>query len=36
MSATDKATVLAKVTSSPHPKRKVLRELAIPKSTYYR
>ena len=36
MSATEKATVLAKVTSSPHPKRKVLRELGIPKSTYYR
>ena len=36
MSATEKATVLSKVTSSPLPKRKVLRELGIPKSTYYR
>jgi transposase InsO family protein len=36
MSAAEKAAVLAKVVSSPLPKRKVLRELAIPKSTYYR
>ena len=36
MSATEKAEVLTKVTSSPLPKRKVLRELGIPKSTYYR
>ena len=28
--------MLAKVASSPLPKRKVLRELGIPKSTYYR
>ena len=36
MSATEKAEVLTKVTSPPLPKRKVLRELGIPKSTYYR
>ena len=36
MSATEKATVLSKVTSSPLPKRKVLRELGIPNSTHYR
>ncbi|MDP6496207.1 MAG: helix-turn-helix domain-containing protein, partial [Dehalococcoidia bacterium] len=36
MSATEKATVLTKVASSPLPKRKVLRELGVPKSTYYR
>ena len=36
MSAAEKAKVLTKVASSPLPRRKVLRELAIPKSTYYR
>ena len=36
MSAPEKAEVVAKVSSSPLPKRKVLRELGIPKSTYYR
>ena len=36
MSAPEKAEVVAKVASSPLPKRKVLRELGIPKSTYYR
>ena len=36
MSAPEKAEVVAKVSSSPIPKRKVLRELGIPKSTYYR
>ena len=36
MSAAEKETVLSKVTSSPLPKRRVLRELGIPKSTCYR
>jgi len=36
MSAAEKAEVLTKVASSPLPKRKTLRELDIPKSTYYR
>ena len=36
MSAAEKAEVLTKVASSLLPKRKVLRELGIPKSTYYR
>ena len=36
MSASEKAEVLTKVASSPLPKRKVLGELGIPKSTYYR
>ena len=36
MSAAEKETVLSKVTSSPLPKRRVLRELDIPKNTYYR
>ncbi len=36
MSAAEKAEVLIEVASSPLPKRKVLRELGIPKSTYYR
>ena len=36
MSAVKKAEVLARVTSSGLPKRKVLRELGVPKSTYYR
>ena len=31
-----RAEVLTKVASSPRPKRKVLRELGVPKSTYYR
>ena len=34
MSAPEKAEVVTKVSSSPLPKRKVLRELGIPKSTY--
>ena len=36
MSGAEKAEVLTKVASSPLPKRKVLRELGVPKSTYYR
>ena len=36
MRAVEKAEVLAKVASSPLPKRRVLRELNIPRSTYYR
>ena len=36
MSAPEKAEVVTKVSSSPLPKRKVLRDLGIPKSTYYR
>ena len=36
MSAVQKAEVVTKVASSPRPKRKVLRNLGIPKSTYYR
>ena len=36
MSAPEKAEVVTKVSSSPLPKRKVLRELGVPKSTYYR
>ena len=36
MSASQKAEVLAKVASSPLPKRQILRDLGIPKSTYYR
>ena len=32
----DDAEVLVKVASSPMPKRKVLRELGVPRSTYYR
>ena len=36
MSATEKAEVLVTVTSSPTPKRKVLRELGVARSTYYR
>ena len=36
MSAPGKAEVVTKVSSSPLPKRKVLRELGIPKSTYDR
>jgi len=36
MSAVEKAEVLTRVASSPVPKRKVLMELGIPKSTYYR
>ena len=36
MSGEDKASILATVASSPVPKRQVLRELSVPKSTYYR
>ena len=36
MSATEKAEVLTRVASSPLPRRQVLRELGIAKSTYYR
>ena len=36
MSATEKAEVLVTVASSPTPKRKVLRELGVARSTYYR
>ena len=36
MSATEKADLLTEVASSPLPKRRVLRQLRIPKSTYYR
>ena len=36
MSAVDKASILAKVASSPVPKRQVLKDLGVPKSTYYR
>ena len=36
MSGVDKASILATVASSPVPKRQVLRELGVPKSTYYR
>jgi transposase InsO family protein len=36
MSGVDKASILAKVASSPVPKRQVLRDLGVPKSTYYR
>jgi transposase InsO family protein len=36
MSGEDKASILATVASSPVPKRQVLRELGVPKSTYYR
>ena len=36
MSAPEKATILAKVASSPLPKRRVLSELGIPRTTYYR
>ena len=36
MSAVDKASILATVAPSPAPKRQVLRELGVPKSTYYR
>ena len=36
MSATEKADLLTEVASSPLPKRRVLRQLGIPKSTYYR
>ena len=32
----DKASILARVASSPVPKRQVLRDLGVPKSTYYR
>ena len=36
VSAVEKAAILAEVASSPVPKRKILRELGIPKTTYYR
>ena len=36
MSGVDKASILARVASSPVPKRQVLRDLGVPKSTYYR
>ena len=36
MSTPHKEAALAEVASSPHPKRQVLRELGIPRSTYYR
>ncbi len=36
MSGVDKASILARVASSPVSKRQVLRELGVPKSTYYR
>ena len=36
MSAEEKTEVLARVASSSLPKRKVLGELGVPKSTYYR
>ena len=36
MSGAEKAEVLTRVASSPLPKRRVLRELNVPKSTYYR
>ena len=36
MSGVDKASILAGVASSPVTKRQVLRELGVPKSTYYR
>jgi putative transposase len=36
MSGVDKASILATVASSPVPKRQVLGELGVPKSTYYR
>jgi len=36
MSGEDKASILARVASSPVPKRQALRELGVPKSTYYR
>ncbi len=36
MSTDEKAQVLEKVEASPGPKRKVMAELGVPKSTYYR
>ena len=36
MSAGEKSAVLAKVASSRLPKRQVLKEIGVPKSTYYR
>ena len=36
MSGADKASILARVASSPVSKRAMLRELGVPKSTYYR
>ena len=36
MNIGEKAAVLARVGSSPHPTRRALRDLGVPKSTYYR
>ncbi len=36
MNAVEKSEVLVTVASSSTPKRKVLRELGVPRSTYYR
>ena len=36
MSAAEEASILANVSSSRLPKRQVLRDLGVPKSTYYR
>ena len=36
MSTDEKAQVLEKIEASPGPKRKVMAELGVPKSTYYR
>ena len=36
MSAVEKASILADVSTSTRPKRQVLRDLGVPKSTYYR
>ena len=36
MSAAEKASILGKVASSALPKRQVLKDLGVPKSTYYR
>ena len=36
MSGVDKASILASVASSPVTKRQVLRDLGVPKGTYYR
>ena len=36
MNSEEKAAVLARVGSSPHPTRRALRDLGVPKSTYYR
>ena len=36
MSDAEKATILVSVAASPLPKRQVLKNLGVPKSTYYR